>query len=110
MCVDDDALEKLLRKREKFIAAELARGPRDSYSLYIHISVHTHTHTHTQVDGQDKLQSLQEDYANLDAQVNKSNIENQALRAQLKILTQQLQGPAQGPGAAGVPKITALKS
>jgi hypothetical protein len=48
---------------------------------------------------------LQEDYANLDAQVNKSNVENQALMAQLKILKQQLQGP----GAAGVPKVTAAE-
>ena len=42
-------------------------------------------------DAIEKLQSLREDYANLDAQVSQSKIDNQALMAQLKFLTQQLQ-------------------
>ncbi len=42
-------------------------------------------------DAMEKLQSLREDYANLDAEVSQSKIDNQALMAQLKFLTQQLQ-------------------
>ena len=42
-------------------------------------------------DAIEKLQSLREDYANLDAQVSQSKIDNQALMAQLKFLTQKLQ-------------------
>ena len=42
-------------------------------------------------DAIEKLQSLREDYANLDSQVSQSKIDNQALMAQLKFLTQQLQ-------------------
>jgi hypothetical protein len=49
---------------------------------------------------------LREDYANLDVQVNTSKIENQALMAQLKILTQL---KLEANGASHIPKISAAE-
>lgn len=43
------------------------------------------------MDALGKLQSMRQDYANLDSQVSQSNTDNHALMAQLKFLTQQLQ-------------------
>ena len=46
---------------------------------------------HQRVDTLETLQNLREDYANLDALANQSKSDNQALLAQLRFLTQQLQ-------------------
>ena len=64
---------------------------------------------HERVDALEKLQNLREDYASLDAQVNQSKTDNQALMAQLKFLTQQLQAK-QVPPSPGEQPVSILKT